>query len=161
MWRICFLRFSMVFSDIFLLSKTNHFLFVSDNISSLFTGDPRRKVYAVQLLLCRRQNWLLQFGSFLAYNCCHELLRESQRQKEEQIQKSNAKISFEDAYRLYCGQSPVDVKCCEVCGKREGLRRCKTCKKACYCSRDCQARDWSVSHRLHCHPSTTITEFAQ
>lgn len=40
---------------------------------------------------------------------------------------------------------------CNRCGKTDvKLSRCGGCKRALYCSRDCQKRDWKDSHKLVC-----------
>jgi hypothetical protein len=43
---------------------------------------------------------------------------------------------------------------CYFCGKMEikdsPMKKCGQCRKATYCSQDCQARDWKVGHRGRC-----------
>lgn len=39
---------------------------------------------------------------------------------------------------------------CDSCGSAGNLKKCKACKKAFYCSRDCQVADWKGGHKSLC-----------
>lgn len=36
------------------------------------------------------------------------------------------------------------------CGIKEGRKRCSRCKKAFYCSQECQAKHWKEEHKKSC-----------
>jgi len=47
----------------------------------------------------------------------------------------------------------TDLTACRICGKpptaTEPLKRCGSCKLLLYCTKECQAKDWSI-HKTHC-----------
>jgi hypothetical protein len=42
-----------------------------------------------------------------------------------------------------------DTKACFVCGKKENLKICYTCKKVAYCSKKCQWEFWEEHRKTH------------
>ncbi len=49
-------------------------------------------------------------------------------------------------------QAIINKKGCYCCNSyHKGYKLCKQCKKAAYCSRKCQKRDWKHKHRQICH----------
>lgn len=52
---------------------------------------------------------------------------------------------------VFCkpGQSLIECYGCGVT-QHQGLKLCSGCKKAAYCSVDCQTRHWKQSHKAVC-----------
>ena len=42
---------------------------------------------------------------------------------------------------------------CDVCGKEENTKACSRCRKAFYCSVECQKKDWVSGHKSVCKPN--------
>jgi len=126
----------------------------------IFDGESEsfKKKYCPQLLLHRRDLWLLLFLQGIVKELCEQLSAEDQKEKRKEIENSPNQISFDDAFRLFSGQPPHDIRFCDFCKKREffseqgetKLKRCSQCKKVWYCSRTCQKEDWGSGHRLVC-----------
>ena len=80
------------------------------------------------------------------------LLIESQRLKENQLVVSNTQ--YEKA--LHIIQSILDITStsCYFCNQvteRKDMKKCVACKSVCYCSKECQRKDWqSGGHEQHC-----------
>lgn len=52
----------------------------------------------------------------------------------------------------------VSKKFCRACKRAEGeldvqMKRCSRCKRAWYCSKECQKKDWSERHKKECVPA--------
>ena len=92
-----------------------------------------------------------------AYDCAKgEKIKEILADPNEYMQKHPEE--FEAARTWYRNwQQKAQEKSCYCCGKneqdalQEKLSRCSQCKKALYCSRTCQSKDWK-KHKQNCKP---------
>lgn len=69
-----------------------------------------------------------------------------QKKKEQQATASTAVAS--DTLKLAPTAVPTSFDCCSYCSA-PGTARCSKCKRACFCSRDCQSVDWK-QHKSLC-----------
>lgn len=56
------------------------------------------------------------------------------------------------------GQTWAILPYCVKCSRKTKLRRCRGCRYFIYCSRECQAQDWSI-HRSECSEQNWLTDY--
>jgi splicing suppressor protein 51 len=49
-------------------------------------------------------------------------------------------------------------QCFRCFGPSDNILKCSACKRAGYCSKQCQKLDWSITHKNHCKIFKTINE---
>ena len=82
------------------------------------------------------------------------LWREFQKLKENQQLTNNDCTEYNNA--MYTIQSIINMTAanCFICNKeteRENMKKCAACKSVCYCSKECQRKDWhSGGHGCDC-----------
>jgi hypothetical protein len=75
------------------------------------------------------------------------------RQELEKIEwlPTSLRNHITDCIETGLAMYPLPTAVCKGCARRVlGWRTCGKCKKAKYCSRECQARHWKNNHKLEC-----------
>jgi len=91
---------------------------------------------------CQKAHWHLAHK-----RDCKELKKE-----KKSLIEDNRNIAFPYANRCFC---------CESKDSREASRKCKQCKNAWYCSRECQIKDWRSGHKKQCLQSVAELKDAE
>ena len=60
-----------------------------------------------------------------------------------------------DSFQENLGDPLTPCACCQKCALGYKLHRCSRCKRAHYCSRECQSKHWKRGHKRECKPSPT------
>ena len=78
-------------------------------------------------------------------------------EKQSKILKKSNQVSSGGIYAVTCSANGDTVEqVCMVCEKRQGkLKKCSACHVTCYCSAECQKKDWK-EHKLVCSTKANI-----
>eukprot|EP01088_Endostelium_zonatum_P008993 TRINITY_DN2218_c0_g1_i1.p1 TRINITY_DN2218_c0_g1~~TRINITY_DN2218_c0_g1_i1.p1 ORF type:complete len:259 (+),score=49.46 TRINITY_DN2218_c0_g1_i1:103-879(+) len=127
------------------------------NIYEDFQSSPKRKQWTEDLCWEQRSMWCAHFALCTVANMCEEYQRAVEQQQAEQQPQGNSESITEVPAQQQQSQpsnenrSPEEY--CARCGKSGvKLLRCGRCKKAWYCSQDCQRRAWTT-HKTQCQPA--------
>jgi hypothetical protein len=77
--------------------------------------------------------------------------------QSKNLKKTNHAAVRGGIYAVTCSNNgDIMEQVCSVCGKRQGkLKRCSLCHVTCYCSAECQKKDWK-EHKLVCGSKLNI-----